>query len=117
MGADLLGDAGDPDLDDGAWTTRARSRLMPETRAAQDQDEVAPPSARRELPSRVGAWDRRDRHGTQAGLASAVQAATTLRAALDAVRIGGMTWAFKQVNRQAIVYYEVAFNVEKSSSP
>ena len=70
VGADLLGDAGDLDLDDRA-DDLGRVVAHAETRATQDEDE-ARASLERVANLRledVGALgDRRDRHGTQAGL-------------------------------------------------
>ena len=94
MGADLLGDAGDLDLDDRA-DDLGRVVAHAETRAAQDQDEAGA-GLERVADLRledVGALgDRCDRHGAEAGLGQRCRAGggcpILLRAALDAVRIG-----------------------------
>ena len=94
MGADLLGDAGDLDLDDRA-DDLGRVVAHAETRAAQDQDEAGAglervANLRLEDVGALG--DRRDRYWAQACLGQRRRAGggrpILLRAALDAVLIG-----------------------------
>ena len=94
MGADLLGDARDLDLDDGA-DDLGRVVAHAETRAPQDQDEARAGLERvanLRLEDSGALGDRRDRHRAQAGLGQRCRAGggrpILLRAALDAVRIG-----------------------------